>query len=142
MKAKTMIDQKNILIVTALAVVLVFCLGMFIPLIYIGVIVPLLAGILVGYLVNNSFKVGAVHGALVGLFTAIIYVLVVYAYFGFSEKIVVGLIIIYLILIPAFILFGLAGGIIGFVIKASRNRGQILNEDILDQNDDEEDEEQ
>ncbi len=137
-----MIDQKNTLIGTVLAVVLVIVLGMFIPLIG-GVIALIIAGILVGYLVNGNVKAGAVHGALVGLFTGIIYILIIYAYTGFSEKIIGGLIIYSLGSIPVYVLLGLGGGIIGSVIKAQQNNGKLpeegSDEDILvdhDQNED------
>lgn len=118
-----MIDQKSILIGTVLAVVLVLALGMIIPLIG-GVIALVLAGILVGYLANNNFKVGAVNGAIMGLFTGIVYILVIYAVSGFSEKIIGGLIIFSLGSIPVYILLGLGGGIIGAVIKARQSNGQ------------------
>ncbi len=135
-----MIDQKSILIGTVLAVVLVLVLGMIIPLIG-GVIALVLAGILVGYLVNDSFKAGAVNGALVGLFTGIIYILVIYAISGFSEKIIGGLIIFSLGSIPVYILLGLGGGIIGAVIKSRQSNGQFeedIDEEIEleDQNED------
>jgi hypothetical protein len=116
MKVKTMIDQKVILIGTVLAVVLVIVFGMFIPLVG-GVIALIVAGVVVGYLANQNIKTGAVHGALIGLFTGIIYVLIIYAISGFSEKIVGGLIIYSLGSIPVYILIGLGGGIIGSVMK-------------------------
>lgn len=84
---------------------------------------------------------GAVHGALVGLFTGIIYVLLIYIISGFSEKIIGGLIIYSLGSIPVYILLGLGGGIIGSVIKARQQSGKTLDEDESDQDDDEEDEE-
>lgn len=111
-----MIDQKVILIGTVLAVVLVIVFGMFIPLVG-GVIALIVAGVVVGYLANQNIKTGAVHGALIGLFTGIIYVLIIYAISGFSEKIVGGLIIYSLGSIPVYILIGLGGGIIGSVMK-------------------------
>lgn len=111
-----MIDQKVTLIGTVLAVVLVVVFGMFIPLIG-GVIALIVAGVVVGYLANQNIKTGAVHGALIGLFTGIIYVMIIYAISGFSEKIVGGLIIYSLGSIPVYILIGLGGGIIGSVMK-------------------------
>jgi len=136
-----MIDQKNILIGTVLAVVLVVVLGMLIPLIG-GVIALIVAGIVVGYLVNQSVKMGAMHGALIGLFTGIIYVLIIYAVSGFSQKIIGGLIIYSLGFIPVYILLGLGGGIIGYVLKARQQPG-TLSEEIPEEttskdNDDEE----
>jgi hypothetical protein len=119
-----MIDQKNTLIGTVLAVVLVIILGMIIPLIG-GIIALIVAGIVVGYLVNNSVKTGAVHGALIGLFTGIIYIFLIYAISGFSEKIIGGLIIYSLGSIPVYILLGLGGGILGAVIKARQKVGKL-----------------
>ncbi|EKF87050.1 DUF5518 domain-containing protein [Methanobacterium formicicum] len=124
-----MIDQKNILIGTVLAVVLVVVLGMLIPLIG-GVIALIVAGIVVGYLVNQSVKMGAIHGALIGLFTGIIYVIIIYAVSGFSQKIIGGLIIYSLGFIPVYILLGLGGGIIGYVIKARQHPETLSEEEI------------
>ena len=128
MKVKIMIDQKVILIGTVLAVVLVVVFGMFIPLVG-GVIALILAGVVVGYLANQNIKIGAVHGALMGLFTGIIYVLIIYAISGFSEKIVGGLIIYSLGSIPAYILIGLGGGILGSVMKTRQQAVDSLLED-------------
>ena len=116
LKVKIMIDQKVILIGTAMAVVLVIVFGMFIPLVG-GVIALIVAGVVVGYLANQNIKTGAVHGALIGLFTGIIYVIMIYAISGFSEEIIGGLIIYSLGSIPVYILIGLGGGIIGSVMK-------------------------
>ncbi|NYB52930.1 MAG: DUF5518 domain-containing protein [Methanobacteriaceae archaeon] len=116
-----MIDQKSILMGTVLAVVLVFVLAMFIPLIG-GIIALIIAGIVVGYLVNDSFKIGAIHGSIVGLLTGIIYVILIYARYGFSSEITSILIIFSLWTIPVYILIGLGGGIIGSVIKTRQQR--------------------
>lgn len=126
-----MIDQKNIVVGTVLAVILVVILGNLIPLVG-GVIALITSGIVVGYLVNNNVKIGAVNGAMVGLFTGIIYVVLIYAFLGFSEKIIGGLIIYSLGSIPVYILLGLGGGIIGSVIKSQQN-DEILNEGDSDQ---------
>ena len=69
---------------------------------------------------------------MVGLFTGIIYVVLIYAFLGFSEKIIGGLIIYSLGSIPVYILLGLGGGIIGSVIKSQQN-DEILNEGDSDQ---------
>jgi uncharacterized protein involved in cysteine biosynthesis len=123
-----MIDQKITLIGTVLAVVLVVVFGMFIPLIG-GVIALIVAGVVVGYLANQNIKTGAVHGALIGLFTGIIYVMIIYAISGFSEKIVGGLIIYSLGSIPVYILIGLGGGILGSVMKT---RQQAVDTILVD----------
>lgn len=136
-----MIDQKNILIGTVLAVVLVVVLGMLIPLIG-GVIALIVAGIVVGYLVNQSVKMGAIHGALIGLFTGIIYVLIIYAVSGFSQKIIGGLIIYSLGFIPVYVLLGLGGGIIGYVIKARQQSGKLSEEEIPEETSSEDDNEE
>ncbi len=126
-EGKTMIDQKNTIIGVVLAVVLVFILGMVIPFVG-GIIALIIAGIVVGYLVNNSLKTGAMHGTLVGFLTGVIYIFVAYAYSGFSREIVGGLIIIYLVLIPVYILLGFGGGIIGAVIKARQKKEPLPDE--------------
>lgn len=127
-----MIDQKNIIIGTVLAVVLVGILGNLIPLVG-GIIAMIAAGIVVGYLVNGNFKIGAVNGALVGLFTGIAYILLIYAFLvftgKFSEKVVGGLIILSLGSIPVYTLLGLGGGIIGSVIK-SRQQMDIISDEV------------
>lgn len=128
LKVKIMIDQKVILIGTAMAVVLVIVFGMFIPLVG-GVIALIVAGVVVGYLANQNIKTGAVHGALIGLFTGIIYVIMIYAISGFSEKIIGGLIIYSLGSIPVYILLGLGGGIIGSVMKKRQQAVDALLED-------------
>ncbi|WP_236951154.1 DUF5518 domain-containing protein [Methanobacterium subterraneum] len=128
MKVKIMIDQKVILIGTVLAVALVVVFGMLIPLVG-GVIALIVAGVVVGYLVNQNIKIGAVHGALIGLFTGIIYILIIYAISGFSEKIVGGLIIYSLGSIPVYILIGLGGGILGSVMKTRQQAVDAILED-------------
>ena len=142
LKVKIMIDQKVILIGTAMAVVLVIVFGMFIPLVG-GVIALIVAGVVVGYLANQNIKTGAVHGALIGLFTGIIYVIMIYAISGFSEEIIGGLIIYSLGSIPVYILLGLGGGIIGSGMKTRQQYvDEILKEDdseeVSSENDDEE----
>jgi len=128
MKVKIMIDQKVILIGTVLAVALVVVFGMLIPLVG-GVIALIVAGVVVGYLANQNIKIGAVHGALIGLFTGIIYILIIYAISGFSEKIVGGLIIYSLGSIPVYILIGLGGGILGSVMKTRQQAVDAILED-------------
>jgi hypothetical protein len=133
-----MIDQKNILIGTVLAVILVVVLGMLMPIPVIGGIISnvlalIIAGIVVGYLVNQSFKMGAIHGSLVGLFTGVIYVIIIYARYGFSTEITGYLIILSLGTIPVYILLGLGGGILGSVIKARQQRGKLSEEEITEE---------
>lgn len=121
---KNMIDKKNTLIGTGLAVVLVIVLGWFIPLIG-GVLAIVVAGLVVGYLVNKSLKTGAIHGALVGLFTGIIIILYLYIIALMANapnNLIGGLLILYLPLTGAYVLLGLGGGILGGVLK-SKNTG-------------------
>lgn len=123
-----MIDQKSILIGTVLAVALVFILGMLLPFIG-GILAIISVSIIVGYLVNGNLKKGAVHGAIVGFFTGVIYIFLIYAYYGFSKDIVGVLIIFYLILIPVYILIGLGGGILGSVMKTRQQAVDAILED-------------
>ncbi|BDZ70259.1 DUF5518 domain-containing protein [Methanobacterium petrolearium] len=117
-----MIDQKNVIIGTIIAVILLFILGKLLtgPA-YTGIIgsfiALIVAGIVVGYLVNNSVKIGAMNGALAGLLTGVIYIILIYLMSGFSKEVVAFLIIASMWYIPLFILLGVGGGIMGSVIK-------------------------
>lgn len=122
-----MIDQKNIIIGTVLALVLVFLFGLVLPFIG-GIIAMIVASIVVGYMVNENVKNGAMHGSVVGFLTGVIYILLIYAIYGFSKEIVSVLITLYLLLIPIYVLLGLGGGIIGSVIKTRRNYVKISEE--------------
>lgn len=131
-----MIDQKNIAVGTLVAVFLLFILGKLITVPTVGGIISnvlalILAGIVVGYLVNNSVKIGAIHGALVGLFTGIIYILLIYAVSGFSEKVIGFLIIFSIWTIPLYILLGVGGGILGAVIKLSRQQKKVPKKEVI-----------
>jgi hypothetical protein len=114
-----MIDQKNIIIGTAAALVLLFVLGIIIPTIG-GFLALIIAGILVGYLVNSDLKNGAMNGAIVGLFTGIIIIILVFFRAGGSHSILGGVIILTLGLIGAYVILGLVGGLIGGIIKSKR----------------------
>jgi hypothetical protein len=114
-----MIDQKNIIIGTAAALVLLFVLGIIIPTIG-GFLALIIAGILVGYLVNSDLKNGAMNGAIVGLFTGIIIIILVFFRAGGSNSILGGVIILTLGLIGAYVILGLVGGLIGGIIKSKR----------------------
>lgn len=114
-----MIDQKNIIIGTAAALVLLFVFGIIIPTIG-GFLALIIAGIFVGYLVNSDLKNGAMNGALVGLFTGIIIIILVFFRAGGSNSILGGVIILTLGLIGAYVILGLVGGLIGGIIKSKR----------------------
>lgn len=76
--------------------VLLFVLGYAIPS-FSGFTALILAGILVGYLANQDLKNGAIHGALVGLFTAALTMLILILRTGGSQKIAGLLLILALI---------------------------------------------
>jgi Family of unknown function (DUF5518) len=114
-----MIDQKDIIIGTAVALGLLFVLGIVIPAIG-GFIALIIAGIVVGWLVNSDLKNGAMNGALVGLFTGMITIILIFFRAGGSNSLFGGVIILTLGLIGAYVILGLVGGIIGSLITSKR----------------------
>ena len=130
-----MIDQKSVIIGFIVSLVLTLSLGY---LIAAGPFIGVLAGAMVAaYLANkkNQLKVveSALHGILVGIFTGVIQILIIYYRSGFSDKVVEILIIAALILIGAYIIVGALGGIVGTLIQVkygkSNRRSNMEMED-------------
>ena len=123
-----MIDQKSILIGFLIALVLVLVVGLIFPL---GQFIAVLIGAIVaGYLANKKTKItvieAALHGILVGIFTAVAQILVVFIRSGFSETIVGILLNAALVLIGAYIIIGALGGIIGILINLKRTNYPLI----------------
>ena len=130
-----MIDQKSVIIGFIVSLVLTLSLGY---LIAAGPFIGVLAGAMVAaYLANkkNQLKVveSALHGILVGIFTGVIQILIIYVRSGFSDRIAEILIIAALILIGAYIIVGALGGIVGTLIQVkygkSNRRSNMEMED-------------
>ena len=114
-----MIDQKSVIIGFIVSLVITLSLGY---LIAAGPFIGVLAGAMVAaYLATkkNQLKVveSALHWILVGIFTGVIQILIIYYRSGFSDKVVEILIIAALILIGAYIIVGALGGIVGTLIQ-------------------------
>lgn len=114
-----MVNQKSVVIGFIVALALSLAVGMVIPA-YAGYISVFIASILTGYLVNEDIKDGAIHGILVGIFTAVAVILLVMLRSGSSEKIAGLLIVVAVGLIGSYILIGAVGGAIGSLIKSKR----------------------
>jgi hypothetical protein len=139
-----MIDQKSVIIGFIVSIVLVLVLGFALPTIGLGLIVPLaqffavLVGALVaGYLATekNQMKVveSALHGILVGVFTGVVQILIIFVKSGFSQKVAGILIIAALVLIGAYIIIGALGGIIGTLIQVKFGKSKVAIEEQPEQ---------
>jgi hypothetical protein len=139
-----MIDQKSVIIGFIVSIVLVLVLGFALPNIGLGLIVPLaqffavLVGALVaGYLATekNQMKVveSALHGILVGVFTGVVQILIIFVKSGFSQKVAGILIIAALVLIGAYIIIGALGGIIGTLIQVKFGKSKVAIEEQPEQ---------
>jgi len=122
-----MIDQKAVIIGFIVSVVLVLALGFFLP---VGQFIAVLAGAMIaGYMANskNQLKIveSALHGILVGIFTGVIQILVVYVRSGFSDTVASILIVAALVLIGAYIIVGALGGIVGTLIHVKYGKSNL-----------------
>jgi len=126
-----MIDQKSTLIGFLIALILVLVMGLIFPL---GQFIAVLIGATAaGYLANKKTKItvieAALHGILVGIFTAVAQILVVFIRSGFAETIVGILVNAALVLIGAYIIIGALGGIIGILINLKSTNSPLIKED-------------
>jgi hypothetical protein len=126
-----MIDQKSVIIGFLIALVLVIVMGLILP---IGQFVAVLIGaIIAGYLANKKTKItvveAALHGILVGIFTGVVQILIVFVRSGFSETVASILIIAALVLIGAYIIIGALGGIVGTLIGVKSTNPPEIKED-------------
>jgi hypothetical protein len=126
-----MIDKKSIIIGLIVSIVLVVSLG------YVAVAGPFI-GVLAGamitsYLANkkNRLKVveSALNGILVGIFTGVFQILILYAKSGFAENIAGILLIGALVIIGAYIIIGALGGLVGTLVYVKFGRS-YRNSDI------------
>jgi hypothetical protein len=122
-----MIDQKSVIIGLIVSIVLVVTLGLLSP---IGQLIAVLLGAIVAtFLANrkNQLKVveSALHGILVGIFTGVVQILIIYVRSGFSEKVAGILLIAALILIGAYIIIGALGGIVGTLLQLKLGKSNV-----------------
>lgn len=110
------VNQKMVIIGFVVAMILVLALGYIIPFfgIYLAMII---AGLLTGYLVNNSIKTGMIHGALIGAFSGIATILLLYLRIAGNPQLAGALIVLAMWYIGIFIILGLVGGALGSLIK-------------------------
>ena len=125
-----MIDQKSVIIGFIVSLVLTLSLGY---LIAAGPFIGVLAGAMVAaYLATkkNQLKVveSALHGILVGIFTGVIQILIIYYRSGFSDKVAGILIIAALILIGAYIIVGALGGVVGTLIQVKYGKSNTRSD--------------
>ncbi|MGO9387370.1 MAG: DUF5518 domain-containing protein [Methanobacterium sp.] len=112
------IDQKSISIgfVVAFIILILAYLGFFVP--YFGIyLVPIIGGIVTGYLVNSNIKSGMMHGTVVGIFIGIASIALLYLRFNANPKLAGTLLIFGLWYLGTFIILGLLGGALGSIIK-------------------------
>jgi hypothetical protein len=114
-----MINQKSIIIGVVISVIIVLALGAVSA--FVQFIAVIIGAIVASYLANreNQLKVieSALHGILVGIFTGLIQILLIFVRTGFSQKIAGILIITALVLIGAYIIVGALGGILGALLQ-------------------------
>ena len=128
-----MIDQKSVVIGFIVSIALVLSLGFITST---GPFIGVLAGAMIAaYLANrkNHLKVveSALHGILVGIFTGVVQILIIYVRLGFSQKVAGILIIAALVLIGAYIIIGALGGIVGTLIQVKFGKSNVVKEDVV-----------
>jgi hypothetical protein len=139
-----MIDQKSVIIGFIVSIGLVLVLGFILPIIGFGLVVPfaqffavLVGAFVAGYLANkkNQMKVAesALQGILVGVFTGVVQIMIIYVRSGFSQKVAGILIIAALVLIGAYIIVGALGGIVGTLIQVKFGKSKVAIEDQQEQ---------
>lgn len=116
---RKMIDKKSIIIGLIISVVLVVSLG------YVAVAGPFI-GVLIGaliasYLANNKNRLkvveSALQGIIVGIFTGVVQILILYVKSGFAENIAGILMIGAGVIIGAYIIIGALGGLVGTLLN-------------------------
>ena len=136
---RKMIDKKSIIIGLIISVVLVVSLG------YVAVAGPFI-GVLVGsmiasYLANNKNRLkvveSALQGIIVGIFTGVVQILILYVKSGFAENIAGILMIGAGVIIGAYIIIGALGGLVGTLLNIkfgkSYKRSDMALEDQSEQ---------
>ena len=114
------IDQKNIAIGFVISVILILILGYLISSIgiYLAIII---ASAYAGYKVNDNIRLGMLHGTLIGLFSGIAVIAILYLRIGASREFAGALLTLSLFYIGVFIILGLVGGAIGYLIEKQRS---------------------
>jgi len=116
---RKMIDKKSVIIGLIISVVLVVSLG------YVAVAGPFI-GVLIGaliasYLANNKNRLkvveSALQGIIVGIFTGVVQILILYVKSGFAENIAGILMIGAGVIIGAYIIIGALGGLVGTLLN-------------------------
>lgn len=106
-------------LIIALAIILVMYLTSYIS--GVDLLIPsfLLAGIAVGFMVNEETKTAAINGALVGVIGGLIInaFFVVMMYLQGYDSYITSIILTYLIYFVIEIIVGAAGGVLGFYIQ-------------------------
>lgn len=129
-----MMDQKSIVIGLVVSILLVFALGATFSSVIGQFIAVFIGTVITGYLANskNQLKVveTSLNGIIVGIFTGILQILIVYAISGFSNKIVGVLIEEALVIIGAYIIIGALGAIVGMLILLRSQRSEAEIEEI------------
>ncbi|MEN6572739.1 DUF5518 domain-containing protein [Methanobacterium aggregans] len=111
-----MVNQKSIIIGFLVAVILYFVIGFILPA-YSLYAAVFLAALLTGYMATTDYMKGAIHGSLVGIFTAVFLIIILMLRSGAAEKIAGLLIILAVGYIGMSILIGALGGFFGALIK-------------------------
>ena len=115
-----MIDKKSIIIglIVSILVLLVSLYFVKVEVAFIGVLV---GAIIASYLANrkNRLRVveSALHGVLVGILVGVVQILIIYTKNGFTENIVIILLIGASVLIGAYIIVGALGGLVGTLLN-------------------------
>ena len=113
-----MIDQKSVIIGLIISVIIVLGLGFFAAIVQFGAV--LIGAIVASYLANKKTQLkiveSALHGILVGIFTGLVQILLIFVRTGFSQKVAGILMITALVLIGAYIIIGALGGILGALL--------------------------
>ncbi len=115
-----MIDKKSIIIglIVSILVLLVSLYFVKVEVAFIGVLV---GAIIASYLANrkNRLRVveSALHGVLVGILVGVVQILIIYTKNGFTENIVIILLVGASVLIGAYIIVGALGGLVGTLLN-------------------------
>lgn len=128
-----MIDQKSVVIGLAVSIILVLGLGATVSSVLGQFIAVLIGTTITGYLATRKNQLTVVetslHGILVGIFTGIAQILIIYFRTGFSNKIVGVLITDALVIIGAYIIIGAFGGIVGMLIQLKSGKSSVQIEE-------------
>ena len=124
-----MIDKKSVIIGLIVSTIVLIISLYYVDIKFAAIVAfigVLIGAIIASYLANkkNQMKVveSALHGILVGIFVGIIQILIIYAKNGFSENIVIILLIGSAVLLGAYIIIGALGGLVGTLLNVKFGR--------------------